>query len=198
MSDGPVDPRSPCIVGVASRTWRPDAVGDTGAPEPLEMWAEVASAAASDARGRSVLEAVDSLDVVYCQTCQYDDPPRRLAERLRIAPARQHYSGIGGTTAQQLVTAAAESILSGTSDVALITGVEALATQRKAKRSGERIPYSFRPEGAAGPFPGRRRRIRPRSRTMCSRPGSRTRCSTTRVVLISALGSTTTVAASAS
>ena len=149
---GAIDPRSPCIVGVASHTWHPDAVGDEGAPEPLDMWVEVATAATRDARGRAVLEAVDSLNVVYCQTCQYDDPPGRLAEQLGIEPKHRFYSGIGGTTAQQLVARAAEAILSGERDVVLVTSAEALATQRRAKRHGRRLEYSFRP-AEKRPFP---------------------------------------------
>ncbi len=39
-----VDPRAPCIVGVARRTWR-----EIPAPEPLAMWEELARAAAADA-----------------------------------------------------------------------------------------------------------------------------------------------------
>src|SRR5690349_19564129 len=42
-----VDPRAPCIIGVAQRTWRPSE-HDGDAPEPLSMWEEVARAAAAD------------------------------------------------------------------------------------------------------------------------------------------------------
>src|SRR5690242_1957072 len=108
-----VDPRSPCIIGVAQRTWRPgETEGD--APEPLAMWEEVARAAAGDAgsaagdagsaaggtgdsRAARVLDRLDSLQIVYCQSWQYDDPPARLAERLGANPKHQLYSGIGGT-----------------------------------------------------------------------------------------------------
>jgi acetyl-CoA C-acetyltransferase len=146
LNGSPIDPRSPCIIGVATRTWHPAEVGEQGAPEPLEMWVEVTTAAARDSGGRSVLAAIDGINVVYCQTCQYDDPPARLAERLGIAPARRFYSGIGGTTSQQLVAGAADAILSGDSEVLLIASAEALATQRKAKQRGERLHYSFRPQ----------------------------------------------------
>jgi acetyl-CoA C-acetyltransferase len=147
-----VDPRSPCIIGVATRTWHPDAVGDAGAPEPLDMWVDVANEAAHDSGGRSVLQAVDDLNIVYCQTCQYDDPPSRLAQRLAITPERRFYSGIGGTTSQQLVAAAGASILAGDRDVVLVVSAEALATQRRAKQRGERLQYSFRPSERR-PFP---------------------------------------------
>ena len=99
-----VDPRSPCIIGVGSRTWHPAETGDAGAPEPLLMWEEVARAAADDAGlGAKGLEALDGIEIVYCQTWQYDDPVARLAERAgrrARAPAllrdrRDHAPGAG-------------------------------------------------------------------------------------------------------
>jgi acetyl-CoA C-acetyltransferase len=147
-----IDPRTPCIIGVAARTWRPDDVGEQGAPEPLEMWEEVARAAAADATRPALLEALDSIQIVYCQTCQYDDAVARLAERLRVDPAHRHYSGIGGTTTQQLVDRTAEQMLAGDLDLALITSAEALATQRAFKKRDERYPYSFKP-AEKRPFP---------------------------------------------
>ena len=98
------DPRTPCLIGVGQRTWHPDEVGDQGAPEPLVMWEDVARRAADDTgAGSAVLEQLDAIDLVYCQTWQYDDPPARLATRLGASPRRRHYSGIGGTTPQVLV-----------------------------------------------------------------------------------------------
>jgi len=92
---------SPCIIGVGQRTQR-----DGSSPEPLELWADVCRAAASDTRvadpGR-VLGSADSLQIVYCQSWPYDDPARRLADRLGIDPRHRLYSGIGGTTPQVLV-----------------------------------------------------------------------------------------------
>ena len=147
----PVDPRSPCVIGVAQRTVHPD---DGPAPEPLALWEEVARAAADDAAARrSVLDAVESLQIVYCQSWPYDDPPGRLAERLGISPRHLLYSGIGGTTPQLLVQTAAESILDGDFDLALLTGAEALDTVRRLKKAGERPAWSFRdPERKPFPF----------------------------------------------
>jgi acetyl-CoA C-acetyltransferase len=140
------------VIGVATRTWRDDT---SAAPEPLEMWEIVARAAADDACTRSgsrVLGALDGIEIVYTQTCQYDDPVGRLADRLGVAPRHRHYSGIGGTTPQVLVQGVADRILRGELDVALVCGAEALATQRRARRAGERPAYSFRsPEKR--PFP---------------------------------------------
>jgi len=148
-----IDGRAPCIVGVAARTWHPEEVGEQGAPEPLDMWVEVARAAAADASTRAdVLSQLDSLQIVYCQTWQYDDAVARLAGRLGADPKHRYYSGIGGTTTQQLVDATAERMLNGELDLALITSAEALATQRAYKKRGERYEYAFKPDDKR-PFP---------------------------------------------
>ena len=99
MSAG-ADPRATCIIGVARHTWHPSDVGDDGAPEPLDMWEEVARSAASDAGtsdGAGILRSLESVDVVYSQSWQYDDAVQRLSERLGASPSRRHYSGIGGS-----------------------------------------------------------------------------------------------------
>jgi acetyl-CoA C-acetyltransferase len=147
-----IDPRAPCIVGVAARTWHPDEVGEQGAPEPLAMWETVARAAAADSTRPALLEQLDTVQIVYCQTAQYDDAVARLSARLGVEPRHGHYSGIGGTTTQQLVNATAERMLRGELDLALVTSAEALATQRMYKKRGERFPYSFRPTEKR-PFP---------------------------------------------
>ncbi len=137
-----VDPRTPVIVGVGSHTWHP---GGADAPEPLAMWEHVTRAAESDA-GVALVPRLDSVDVVYCQTWQYDAPVDRLCERLGSAPRRREYSGIGGTTPQVLVQDSAARIARGEVDVALVVGAEALDTQRRARKRGDRLQYSFRPE----------------------------------------------------
>jgi acetyl-CoA C-acetyltransferase len=145
-----IDPRTPCLIGVAQLTHRPEH-GD--APEPLDLWDRVCRAAATDTGATRVLERLDSLQVVYCQTWQYDDAPGRLAERLSIDPRHSLYSGIGGTTPQQLVQKAGESILDGAYDLALVCGGEALATKRRMKKEGRKALWSFRhPEPPPFPF----------------------------------------------
>ena len=131
----PVDPRTPCLIGVGQRVWRPPDAGGA-APEPLDMWEEVCRAAAADSGRPGALDQLDSLQIVYCQSWQYDDPPGRLADRLGAAPRDRLYSGIGGTTPQVLVQTAAEAILRGESDLALVTGAECLETRRQMKKAG--------------------------------------------------------------
>ncbi len=147
-----INPRTPCLIGVGHRTWHPSEVGVDGAPEPLEMWETVTRAAADDSGATAVLESLDSIDVVYCQTWQYDNAPARLAEKLKATPTRSEYSGIGGTTPQVLLQDAAARILAGTSNSALIVGAEALATKRAFKKNGNSPIYSF-PPADKRPFP---------------------------------------------
>jgi len=150
------DPRWPCLVGVGQQTWhRADHPGHFGAsaPEPLLMWEEVARAAADDSGvGARLLEELDALEIVYCQTWQYDDAPARLADRLGATPKRRYYSGIGGTTPQVLVQDTAARILAGEVERVCIVGAEALATQAALRKQGEKYAASFAPTEKR-PFP---------------------------------------------
>ena len=149
----PADPRATCIIGVARRTWHPSDAPD-GAPEPLAMWEHVARDAATDtgADASSILGALESVDIVYSQSWQYDDAVARLAERVGASPARRRYSGIGGSVPLVLATEVAQEIGAGRLDLALITGAEALATVRRLKKAGEKPQWSFRP-AEKRPFP---------------------------------------------
>ncbi len=145
-----IDPRTPCVIGVAQHTVHP---GTGPSPEPLELWDDVCRRAAQDAQAKSdVLAAADSLQIVYCMAWSYDAPVDRLADSLGISPRHRFYSGIGGTTPQVLVDDAAAAIIRGEMDLAVITGAEALETKRQAKKAGERLPWSFKAENPP-PFP---------------------------------------------
>jgi acetyl-CoA C-acetyltransferase len=145
-----VDPRAPCVIGVARQTWHPD--GGLG-PEPLDMWERVARAAATDAGShRDPLAVVNDVSVVHCQSWNYDDPARRLADRLRLATVRCEVSMLAGTSPQRLVNAAAERMLRGESELALIVGGEALATRARLRRGGEAPRWSW-PDPAPPDFP---------------------------------------------
>ncbi len=145
-----IDPRSPCVIGVAARTIHPEE-GD--APEPLDLWEEMCRVAAADSGGADVLAAVDSLQVVYSLSWQYDDPPARLAERLGLEGGARHYTGLSGTSPQKRLQAAAAEILAGRSDVAITVGAESLATKKRLAKVGEKPAWSFRPqEKPAMPF----------------------------------------------
>jgi acetyl-CoA C-acetyltransferase len=130
---------SPCLIGWAQVS--------RSSAEPLDAWGEALRA--TDVP----LRAIDSLDVLYCQSWPYDDPAGRLAELVGATPARAAYSGIGGTTPLQLVIAAAQRIAAGESEVCAVVGGEALAQVRALKKAGERPAWSYRhPEKPPFPF----------------------------------------------
>jgi acetyl-CoA C-acetyltransferase len=116
------------------------------------MWEEVARAAAADAGAPDALHQLQSIDVVYSQSWQYDDPAARLAERLGAAPRRTHYSGIGGSVPHTLAVGQAALILDGHLDLGLIVGAEALATVRRLKKAGHKPAWSY-PPAERRPFP---------------------------------------------
>ncbi len=149
----PVDPRTPCVIGVAQETIHP---GDGPAPEPLALWEAVVRAAAEDSgcgRAGALLAAIDGLAVTYCMSWPYDDPVGRLAESLGVDPRYRTFSGISGTVGQVLVQDAATAILAGELDLVVVTGGEALETKRQAKKAGERLPWSHRhPQPPPMPF----------------------------------------------
>ena len=117
--------RALCIIGVARRTWR-----DRSAPEPLDQWEEMARAAAADAGVPDAVRSIQSLQVVYCQSWEYDDPPGRLADRLGADPAHRLYTGIGGSVPVGRIRQTALAMHRGEVDLALLVGGEALATRK--------------------------------------------------------------------
>ena len=92
--------------------------------------------------------ALQSLQVVYCQSWEYDDPCGRLAARLGADPAHRVYSGIGGSVPVRLVGDAARAMARGDLDLALVVGGEALATRRHLAEP----PWSH-PPAEPTPFP---------------------------------------------
>ncbi len=140
-----MDPRTPCIVGVAQKTYR-EADGD--APEPLAIWAAMAREAARDSGGNDVLDAVDSLQVVMPMAWQYDDPPARLAALLGLKDGDRAYSGVSGTTPQRMLNDCAREIFEGRRDMALLVSAEVLATRKRMKQRGIETDWSFPMEGS--------------------------------------------------
>lgn len=138
------DPRLPCIVGTARRTWHP---GPELAPEPLEMWVELARAAVDDVnaatpRASASIDRIDDLSLVHCQSWAYDHPVARLADRLGLAAVPGYESILAGTSPQRLLDAAAGRMLRGEASVALVVGAEALHTRKVLARGGEEPGWS--------------------------------------------------------
>jgi len=94
------------------------------------MWESLAREAADDAGCPDALKGIQSLQVVFSQSWEYDDPCARLAARLGADPATAAYSGLGGSVPVRLASEAATSMARGQLDLALVVGGEALATRR--------------------------------------------------------------------
>ena len=168
-----VDPRTPCLIGVGQQTWHPDEVGEEGAPEPLAMWEDVARVAADDT---GVASSACSTASTRCRSCTArpgSTTTRRRGSR-RGSGVEPRHTPLLGHRRHHAAGARARSGASRSSrgelDVALVSGAEALATQRRYKSRGERYPYSFKPEEKR-PFPWEAPFHPPRSRTRCSRRG---------------------------
>ena len=131
--------RRPCLIGTARRTWR----AEDESAEPLDMWHQLARAAADDVGiDRDVLAEVDDLGLVHCQSWYYDDAIGRLVERLALGAGHRNESLMAGTSPQRLIDAAATRMIAGQTNVALVVGGEALATRRRYSLSGEQPPWS--------------------------------------------------------
>ncbi len=132
------DPRTPCLIGVAQHTAR-----QAPAPEPLALWERVAREAAADAGAPGLLERLDSVQVVMCESWAYDDPAGRLSDRVGASPRHRYYSDVGGTVPQELIGTATAAITRGEMDLALVAGAESLATHQALRRAGEEPQWSY-------------------------------------------------------
>lgn len=139
----------PCIIGVAQHTWHPS---HDDAPEPLEQWSQMARQAALDAGNENLITQIDELDVIFSLSWNYDDAAQQLAEKLGISPKNKKLSGLSGTSPQKYINEAAEQILKGETQLALVVGGEALATKKKAKKEDRKLPWPKPLNKMAMPF----------------------------------------------
>ena len=133
-----VNRKLPCIVGVAQHTWHP---GQGDAPHPLAQMLAVSRRAAADCGNLAILERVDEVDAVRSLSWHYDDLPGALAAALGLPPGARQLSGMSGTSPQRFVCDAAQRILSGERQAVLVTGAEALATRRRARKEGRDLGW---------------------------------------------------------
>jgi acetyl-CoA C-acetyltransferase len=143
-----LDPaRTPVIVGAAQIT-------DTSTPpdkarSPLGLMTDVTRLAASDAAGPradDLLRGIDSIAVIRLWSdanprfkSPYGsvvNPPWSIARRIGASPREHLYPIGGGNMPQVMLSRACEQIARGQSNIALITGAEALRTELAARRAG--------------------------------------------------------------
>ncbi len=143
------DDRIPVIVGVGEIVDRP--ADPVHGLEPLALMALALEHANEDAGG-GLLQTIDSLDVVNLMSWRYTNAARQLSERLGITPRRAVYGPLGGESPVRYLHEAALRIARGESEVAAISGAEALNTVKKAKKEGVKLPWT--PFSQEGPLTG--------------------------------------------
>lgn len=151
---------TPILVGGAQYVDR-NAPSPATSLSPADMAAEVARRALADAGASGDLAArVDVLAVARLfehsvrDTVMWPNPfgcsnnmPWSVARRLGIRPRRAVYAEVGGETPQRLVNQLAEDIHAGTVRAAVLTGAEALATIRNARRAGVELDWHEEVDG---------------------------------------------------
>jgi len=128
----------PCIIGVAQKTWREES-GD--APHPLYQNIEVANDAVADCENTAIINYIDEVDVVRSLSWHYDDLPGAIAAALGLKQGERKLSGMSGTSPQRFICGAAEKIMAGERRAVLVTGAEALATRKRAKKAGRQLDW---------------------------------------------------------
>lgn len=141
-------PRTPCIIGVGQALARPEHDGVT---EPLELWACATERAFTDSGGSRLAEHLDDIRVTFCHSWPYDDGARRLADRIGASSQRVTNSGMGGSSGQTQVVAAANGLAAGAGDLALVCGGEALASLRWLHAHDLKPTWSHRAPATGGP-----------------------------------------------
>lgn len=134
---GPLDPRTPVLVGVGTAS---DDV------EACELMAAAVQAALADAGGRGVAAAVDRVAVPQ-GSWTYPDPARLVAGRIGAERATTCLVELG-IPQQSLVDDALAAIMSGASEVAVVVGGEAKRWARGQELAG-RPPIETAQPGVA-------------------------------------------------
>lgn len=124
---------------------------------PCELAARAALAALADAgvtaqrAGIDVVAMVrlfaDSSPLFASPFGGAKNPPRAVASRLGITPAKAVYSHAGGIAPQQLVNEMIAAVNAGDIDCALVCGAEAIAAQKLGKKAGATVDWNEASQG---------------------------------------------------
>lgn len=135
-----MDPRTPVIVGAGQITHRGD---EPGLPGPIALSAEALRRAGQDSGvGDRLLRAADLVAAVAPVSKPYTDLGALVAADLGASPKRTIQSvRFGGDAPQRLLNVVAQAIADGQSDVALLTGAEAVYSGNVAGRRGLTVDW---------------------------------------------------------
>ncbi|MEZ4217368.1 MAG: acetyl-CoA acetyltransferase [Myxococcota bacterium] len=125
----------PVLAGVAQ--WIARDLDPASSPDPGVLMAQLAHQAAEDAGGgRRLLERIDTVGLIPVAGWAPENGPRRIAEEIGVAAAKEIETGTGGEIGLTLVNAVAERIARGESGVALVTGCNLFRVLEDAGRTG--------------------------------------------------------------
>lgn len=132
---------TPIIIGAGQHVERLDQP-DPPLNSPMQLAAKASQRALGDARLPAT--EIDSIGVIRLFSDSpgvwqspfggSNNPPESVARRIGAGPGRRLYSNTGGTEPLQLMFELMQDIAMGESKVALLTGAEAIASQRFAMR----------------------------------------------------------------
>jgi len=134
--------RVPVVVGAGQVTNRQE--DPAAAPDPFDLMVQATGLALSGA-GTATAADIDHCWMVHSLSLRHGDPAPVLAGRLGITGAETRVSGMGGNIPQWLVNRAAELVATGTRPRVLIAGAEALATRRRARKTGVELDWPSSP-----------------------------------------------------
>jgi len=111
--------------------------------EPLEMLTRSAISASDDAgMGRSLLEKVDTVALVGVTGWHPQNAPGLVAEKLGAHPSKLWTTAIGGQVGVTLTNYAADQIVAGGSELALVAGCNNLRVLMKAIAVRQQLPWT--------------------------------------------------------
>ena len=144
---GPLDPRTPVLVGQAQFLQHENDV--TAAAGPIELMSEAVRLAIADA-GITSLPTADEIHVARSLTNREPNPGAAIARACGITATHTTLTSHGGNTPQWLVNHTARRIFDGEIDCAILVGGEAMRTRNRAKKMGQ-APAWFEPQHGDDP-----------------------------------------------
>src|SRR5579863_4961125 len=155
MSQPPVDPRTPVVVGVGQAS---ELLGTPGyrRRSPVDLAADAAAQALADTGAdpaavdtvAGVRQFENSVPGARAPLGRSDNYPRSVAGRIGASPARAVLEVTGGQAPQHLVNEFAAVIAAGGSEVTLIFGSEAISTIEHYAKAEDRPDFTEHPGGS--------------------------------------------------
>lgn len=126
-----MDPRTPVLVGQGEVTDRSHNL------DPITLLSQAIQSAITDTGAGNLGAAIHTVAICRVFSGAYANPGLAAMQKLGFEPLRCIHTTPGGNSPGMLLGQICREIQQGALDAAVIGGVEALATQRKLKKSGQ-------------------------------------------------------------